>query len=102
MQMPVIVGVGIVLAFLVTFSQWFYAFGGGIREAVLDDSRFTFRIVRASIYSIVFMVAVFFIIAMVNECPNSPSSRTEFLENLRCEEYLQIKSTSDSFFKKDL
>jgi hypothetical protein len=100
MQMPVIVGVGIVLAFLVTFSQWFYAFGSGMREAVLDDARFAFRIVRASVLSIIFMVFVFFIIAMINECPDKPSQRSEFLENLNCEKYLQIKSTSENLFKK--
>ena len=73
-----------------------------MREVVIDDARFTSRIVRASIYSIIFMVGAFFVIAMVYECPNEAAGRPGFLKNLRCEEYIKIKTASDEIFVRDI
>lgn len=97
MQMPVVVGVLIAIMFLFTFSGWFYELATGMKELVLDDQFFSYRIFFASLVSIVFMVLVFFVIATVNECPNQ--QREGIFAGLKCEGYLQLKASADGLFK---
>lgn len=97
MQMPIVVGVFVALMFLTTFSGWFYELVTGMRELVLDDQLFGFRIFAASFASIVLAVLVFWVIATVNECPNE--KREGIFAGLRCEGYLQLKASADNFFQ---
>lgn len=97
MQMPVIVGVILAIMALVTFSGWFYEYATGMRELVLDDRFFNYRIVATTLVSMLFMVAVFFVIATFNECPNQ--TREGVFAGLNCEGYLKIKASADDLFQ---
>jgi|CXWL01.1.fsa_nt_gi hypothetical protein len=97
MQMPVVVGIILSVMFLVTLSGWFYNFATGMREAVLDDKFFNLRIVWASLVSVAFFVGVFFIISIVNECPNE--KREGIFAGLNCEEYSKLKASTNLLFK---
>lgn len=95
--MPIIVGVILALMALVTFSGWFYEYATGMRELVLDDRFFNYRIVATTIVSMLFMVMIFFVIATINECPNQ--TREGIFAGLKCEGYLKIKASADELFK---
>ena|SRR3989338_8549645 len=97
MEMPVIVGVIITVAFLVSFSEWFYTLCKGISVVVLDDIFYVYRIIGMSLVSLLFMIGVFAAIAIVKECPNE--NREGIFANLTCREYLAIKVTADDFFE---
>lgn len=97
MQMPVVIGVIIAVMALVTFSGWFYGYTGGMQELVLDDKLFNYRIALATISSIAFMVAMFWVIATVNECPNQ--TRDGAFAGLKCDSYLKIKASADNLFQ---
>ena len=58
--MPVVVGVLIALIFLVSFSEWFYNLVTGMKQLVLDDEFFGWRVAWTSFVSMIFMAAVFF------------------------------------------
>lgn len=100
MQMPVVVGVVVAIIFLVAFSEWFYHMVEGWGEIVIDDAYFKYRIIGVTIFSIVIMGSTFFIMALVNECPNKPQEGV--FANLRCDEYLQIKASTDKLFSKEV
>lgn len=95
--MPVIIGVILSLMALVTFSGWFYEYATGMRELVLDDRFFNYRIVATTLVSMLFMVAVFFVIATINECPNQ--TREGIFAGLKCESYLKIKTSANELFQ---
>ena len=95
--MPIIVGVILALMALVTFSGWFYEYATGMRELVLDDRFFNYRIVATTIVSMLFMVMIFFVIATISECPNQ--TREGVFAGLKCEGYLKIKASADELFK---
>lgn len=97
MQMPIVVGIILAVMALVTFSGWFYEYATGMRELVLDDKLFNLRISLATLFSMLFMVAVFWVIATVNECPNQ--TREGIFAGLKCEGYLKIKASADNLFK---
>ncbi|MEK7064206.1 MAG: hypothetical protein AAB973_01165 [Patescibacteria group bacterium] len=97
MQMPVIVGMIVATMFLVTFSGWFYNYALGMEELVLDDKFFSYRIVAASLVSAVFFVMVFFVISIVNQCPNQ--ERVGIFAGLKCEQYLKLKASADNLFQ---
>ncbi len=97
MEMPVVVGIIIAIMALVTFTGWFYEYATGMQELVLDDRFFNYRIVLATLASVLFMVAVFWVIATVNECPNQ--QREGLFAGLKCEGYLKIKASADNLFK---
>ena len=97
MQMPVAVGIILSVMFLVTLSGWFYNFATGMREVVLDDKFFNLRILMASFISVAFFVGVFFIISVVNECPNE--KREGIFAGLNCGEYLKLKTSANLIFK---
>jgi len=104
MQMPVAIGVLIAVMALVTFSGWFYGYATGMRELVLDDKFFNYRIAFATLSSILFMVAMFWVIATVNECPNQTNriggqTRDEVFAGLKCDGYLRIKASADNLFQ---
>lgn len=98
MQMPVIVGVLVALIFLVAFSEWFYHMIIGWNELVIDDVYFRYRIVGVSLFSFFIMGSTFFIMALVNECPNK--QREGIFAGLRCDEYNKIRTTTERFFPK--
>lgn len=95
--MPVVVGIIIAVMALVTFSGWFYEYATGMQELVLDDRFFNYRIAAATFASIFFMVAVFWVIAMMNECPNQ--TREGLFAGLKCESYLKIKASANNLFQ---
>lgn len=95
MDMPVTIGVVLIIAFLVGFSEWFYGIVEGVNATVIDDIFYSYRIVGMILFSIVFMVAVFYGISVVNECPNE--NREGLFAGLRCQEYLAIKTSADEF-----
>lgn len=97
MQMPVVVGVIISIMVLVTFSGWFYGYTSGMHELVFDDKFFNYRIAFATFSSILFMVAVFWVIAIMNECPNQ--DRKGLFAGLKCDGYLKIKTSANSLFQ---
>lgn len=82
---------------LVTFSGWFYGYATGMNEMVLDDKFFNYRIAAATFASILFMVAMFWVIATVNECPNQ--TRAGLFTGLKCDDYLRIKVSADNLFQ---
>jgi hypothetical protein len=89
MQMPVIVGVLVGIIFLVAFSEWFYHLVSGMKEYVLDDIYFRYRIAGFSAISILVMFGTFYGLALVNECPKETGEG--IFANLKCAEYLKIK-----------
>lgn len=97
MQMPVAVGVIIAIMFGVTFSGWFYHYAASMQELVLDDRFFTYRIVAASLVSVVFFGLVFFAISIVNQCPDK--ERAGIFAGLNCKSYLKLKASADSLFQ---
>lgn len=97
MQMPVVIGVIMAVMALVTFSGWFYGYTSGMQELVLDDKFFNYRIAAATFSSILFMVAVFWVIATVNECTNQ--TRVGLFAGLKCDGYLRIKASTDNLFQ---
>jgi hypothetical protein len=99
MEMPVMVGVILVIVFLVGFSEWFYGLAGGIKSLVLDDVLYLYRIVGVSLVSILFMAGIFMAIAYVNECPNE--EREGVFAGLQCEKYLSIRAATEQVFQGD-
>ena len=97
MEMPIIVGVILVIVFLVGFSEWFYAMAEGLKSLVLDDVLYGYRLVGASLVSILLMVGVFLAIATVNECPNE--KREGIFAGLKCQEYFSIRASAEQFFQ---
>src|SRR3989338_1881879 len=97
MQMPIIVGVILAIMALVPLSGWFYEYATGRRELVLDDKLFNYRIAAATLFSTLFMVGIFWVIATVNECPNQ--TREGIFAGLNCEGYLMIKTSADNLFQ---
>ena len=71
-------------------------FPPGRRELVLDDVYFKYRVIGTTLLSIFIISATFFVMALVNECPNE--ERTGLMAGLRCEEYLKIKAGTDQIF----
>lgn len=99
MSTPVIVGVLLALMFLVAFSQWFVNLMMGMNEAVLDDKYFHYRIIGASLLTLLLFVGSFVGIATVMECPGTETKEGVFA-NLACEQYLTVKTASDELFQK--
>jgi len=97
MQTPIIIGVIIAVMALVTFSGWFYELASGMGEFVLDDQFFNYRIGAATLFSIIFMVGVFWVISLVNECPKE--KKEGIFAGLNCDSYLKMKATADEVFK---
>ncbi len=94
--MPVAVGILLAIIFLVAFSEWFYHLVKGWEEIVIDDVYFKYRIITASIVSMLTVGSTFFGMALITECPNK--DREGVFENLRCEEYLKIKVGAEKVF----
>ena len=95
--MPVIVGVILAVMFLVTFSGWFFEYASGLHELVLDDRFYTYRIVGASLVSIVLFITAFYGISLINQCPKQ--ERSGIFAGLRCETYLSLKAGTDHLFQ---
>lgn len=95
--MPVVVGLIIATMAIVTFSTWFLNFSSGMKELVLDDAYYTYRMIVACLACVVFAVGVFGVIATVNECPNQ--TREGIFAGLRCDSYLRLKASADGLFQ---
>jgi hypothetical protein len=98
MQMPVVVGIVVAIIFLMAFSEWFYHLASGWREFVLDDVFFKYRIVGASLLSIVVMSGTFYSMALFNECDKE--TRVGVFANLNCEEYTKIMTGTEEMIMK--
>lgn len=98
MSLPVWVGVILTIMALVTFSGWFYESVAALRELVLDDQFFAYRIASASLISMVILVAAFWGIATINECQSE--TREGIFANLRCEEYLNLRTAAEQIFER--
>ena len=96
MQMPVAVGIILAVIFLVAFSEWFYNLVKGWGEIVIDDVYFRYRIVSASIVSMIVISSTFLGMAIITECPNQ--EREGVFAKLGCEEYLKIKAGTEKIF----
>ncbi len=94
MQMPVIVGIILVIIFLIVFSEWFYHNFVGWKEVILDDQFFNVRILGATLVSMMVFFASFMGAAYITKCPSA--EREGIFEKLNCEEYYKIKVQADS------
>lgn len=92
--MPVAVGITLAIIFLVAFSEWFYHLVKGWKEIVVDDAFFRYRIIAASVFSMIVISTTFFGMAIITECPNE--EREGVFAQLRCEEYLKIKAGTEN------
>ncbi len=99
MQMPIIVGIIVGIAFLVGVSEWLYGAVRGIKNTVPEGVHYTKRIIRAVLISIILMALVFWGIALVSECPNPERIREKAFARLRCDEYLKVKTLTKKFFQ---
>lgn len=97
MEMPVIIGVIIAAMFLITFTGWFVSLAAGLKEFVLDDVYFYYRIFGAGLVSTLVMVGAFFAIATIKECPNQ--IREGLFAGLKCDSYLKLRASADNFLK---
>ena len=97
--MPVAVGVIVAMIFLIAFSGWFYHLAMGWSEFVLDDVYFKYRIIGASLLSIVIITTTFMSLAYALECPNE--ERQGFFASLNCADYRNIKVGAESLFKRN-
>ena len=97
--MPVAVGVVVAVIFLVVFSGWFYNLASGWKEYVLDDIFFRYRLLAASIVSLVMITATFFGMGYAFECPNE--ERQGIFASLSCADYRNIRASAESLFKGD-
>lgn len=98
MNMPLWVGIILLLVALVVFSGWFFNLAGGLRELVLDDQFFGLRIVMASVFSFVLFIGSFWVIATVNECKSlNPEG---IFASLNCEEYNKLSTGLEGLFHK--
>ena len=98
MSMPVIVSLILTLAFLVSFSQWFYNLFKGWKEVILDDMFMIYRIIGATILSFGIMFAGFWVIATVNECKEIEVEREGIFKQLNCKEYWEIRTGTEDLF----
>ena len=98
MQMPVAVGVIVAVIFLIAFSGWFYHLASGWSEYVIDDAFFKYRIIFASVISILIISGTFFGMAYAYECPNE--EREGVFASLNCAEYRNIKVGAEALLKK--
>lgn len=96
--MPVIVGVILAVIFIVAFSGWFFHLASGLNALVLDDIYFKYRIFAASLLSIAVITATFIGMAYALECPNE--KREGLFDALNCADYRNIKTGTESLFKK--
>jgi len=105
MNGAVITGVLIAVMFLVSFSQWFYHLIMGLDRAIINDVFVLYRAVVWGLISIVFMAGIFWMLAMVSECP-SPDPKEGVFKYINCTPYFKareilglpaIKQTSDEF-----
>ena len=98
MQMPVVVGVILAVMFLVAFSGGFYHLASGWNEFVIDDIYFKYRILAATVMSIVVITATFLGMAYAFECPNE--EKVGLFASLNCADYRSVKTGTESLFKK--
>lgn len=96
--MPVVVGVIVAMIFLIAFSGWFFQIMSGWNEYVLDDVFFKYRIVGATLISIMVISATFLGMAYAFECPNE--ERQGVFASLNCADYRNIKVSTESLFKR--
>jgi len=96
--MPVVVGVIVAIIFLVAFSEWFYHIFSGWKGFILDDIYFRYRIIGASVVSILIMSGTFLALAYSNECKGE--TREGVFSSLNCEEYSNIMAEKDRLLMK--
>lgn len=97
METPVAIGVVLVMVLMIGLSEWFYGVAQGLRELVLDDKFYGYRIAGASLVSILFMFGAFVGIATIAECPNE--ERVGIFSGLKCDKYLEIKTSAEQMFQ---
>jgi len=87
MNWVIIVGVLIGLMFLVAFSSWFYHVVVGINALIIEDVFVGYRIFGWGIGALVFMAMIFWLNALVAECPTPESEREGIFVYLDCRVY---------------
>lgn len=90
MNWTVITGVIIALMFLVSFSQWFYELVSGFHAAITQDLYVAYRTGVWVTGGIVFMIAVFWVLAMVQECPDLTGDKPGVFAYMDCRVYWQV------------
>ncbi len=68
----------------------------GWGQIVVDDAFYGYRIFGVTCLSIFVVGTTFFVMALINECPNE--ERVGIMAGLRCEEYFKIKAGTDKIF----
>lgn len=92
-----VIGLIIAVMFLITFTGWFVSLAAGLKEFVLDDVFFFYRIFGAGAASILVVVGAFIVIATIKECPNQ--NREGLFAGLKCDSYLKLRASTDNFLK---
>lgn len=89
MNWTVITGVIIALMFLVSFSQWFYELIAGFNAAVTRDIYVAYRTSLWVVGGILFMIGVFWVLAIVQECPDLNGDKPGVFAFMDCRVYWQ-------------
>ncbi len=89
MSWTVVTGIIIALMFLVSFSQWFYELISGLNGIIVEDIYVVYRTIAWGLGSILFMGAVFWILAIVKECPDLSGERPGIFAYMDCRLYWQ-------------
>lgn len=86
----VFLGVVLAIMFLAAFSEWFVHLATGVYELIPSGYQFYSQIVSWLVISAVFMAVVFFILAVVYECPRG-EKREGVFALMDCSVYWQIR-----------
>lgn len=87
----VVVGVIIAVMFLVSFTEWFYHLALGLNEAVVRDVFWAYRIGTWVVGGLLFMGAVFWVLALNTECPLLEKDKPGIFKYMDCDVYWQVR-----------
>jgi hypothetical protein len=93
MNWVVVVGVIIALMFLVAFTNWFYHIFAGINALIVEDLFVGYRIFGWGVGALLLMGGIFWINALIQECPTPEEDREGIFTLLDCRVYDWLLTT---------
>lgn len=93
MNWVVVVGVILALMFLTAFTNWFYHVVAGVNALITEDLFVGYRIVFWGLGGLLLMGGIFWINALIQECPTPEEDREGVFALLDCSIYDWAKTT---------
>lgn len=93
MNWTVVVGIIIAIMFLTSFTEWFYHLIAGTNALIAEDSFVGYSIFRFGLSGMLFIVGMFWILAMFYECPTPEEDREGVFVYMDCSLYRWVNNS---------